>query len=46
MPEMCVLSVDNVRVLQKAYFVERICKLQPERMQRVCKALAIATGCR
>ena len=45
MPERCVLSLDNVRVLPKAYFVERICKLGPEPMDRVCRALAIATGC-
>ncbi len=46
MPHRCVLSLDNTRVLPKAYFVERICTLGPERMQRVCEALAIATGCR
>jgi mRNA interferase MazF len=46
MPERCVLSFDNVRVLRKAYFVERICTLGPEKMDRVCRALAIATGCR
>jgi mRNA interferase MazF len=45
LPERCVLSFDNMRVLRKAYFVERICALPPERMQRVCEALAVATGC-
>ena len=46
MPDRCVLSLDNVRVLPKSYFVDRICTLGPEQMQRVCEALALATGCR
>lgn len=45
MPDRCVLSLDNVRVLRKSYFVERICTLGPERMTDVCRALGIATGC-
>jgi mRNA interferase MazF len=46
LPDRCVLSFDNLRVVRKAYFVERICELQPERMDSVCRALAIATGWR
>lgn len=46
MPDRCVLSLDNVRVLPKSHFVERICTLGPERMAHVCRALGIATGCR
>ena len=46
MPDHCVLSLDNVRVLPKSYFVDRICTLGPERMESVCRALVIATGCR
>ncbi len=46
MPVSCVLTLDNIRVLRKAHFVERICALDSERMDRVCRALAIATGCR
>lgn len=46
MPGDCVLTLDNTRVLPKAFFVERICTLPPERMTRVCEALAVATGCR
>ena len=46
LPDRCVLSFDNVRVVRKAYFVDRICTLSPERMEHVCRALAIATGCR
>lgn len=45
MPTACVLSLDNTRVLPKAFFVERICTLGPEKMDRVCRALALATGC-
>jgi mRNA-degrading endonuclease toxin of MazEF toxin-antitoxin module len=45
MPDRCVLSLDNTRVLPKGYFVERICELGPEQMDRVCRALNIATGC-
>ncbi|MFN8223770.1 MAG: type II toxin-antitoxin system PemK/MazF family toxin [Gaiellales bacterium] len=45
MPDGCVLSLDNTRVLQKVYFRERICTLGPEPMARVCRALAHATGC-
>ena len=45
MPTRCVLSLDNTRVLPKSFFVERICQLGADRMDRVCRALAIATGC-
>ena len=46
MPTTCVLSLDNTRVLPKSFFRERICQLGAEPMDRVCRALAIATGCR
>jgi mRNA interferase MazF len=46
MPDRCALTLENVRVLRKAYFVERICRLGPDRMDEVCRALAVATGCR
>ena len=45
MPDHCVLSLDNLRVLPKSYFVERICLLDDGRMLQVCQALAVATGC-
>lgn len=44
--DRCALSLDNIRVVRKAYFVARICALGPERMDSVCRALAVATGCR
>jgi mRNA interferase MazF len=46
MPGHCALTLDNVRAIPKAYFVEPICALGPERMASVCKALDHATGCR
>lgn len=46
MPDHCVLSLDNTRVLRKALFVDRICAIGPERMDAVCRALSYATGCR
>jgi mRNA interferase MazF len=46
MPEECVLSLDNLRPIAKEAFVERICALGPEQMADVCRALALATGCR
>jgi mRNA interferase MazF len=45
MPERCALSLDSLRVVRKAYFVNRICTLGAEPMSRVCRALGIATGC-
>jgi mRNA-degrading endonuclease toxin of MazEF toxin-antitoxin module len=44
--DYCVLSLDNTRALPKAYFRERICRLGPDKMESVCCALTIATGCR
>ena len=46
MPDRCVLTLDNIRVVSKGLFLEPICALSPERMARVCRALDHATGCR
>lgn len=45
MPDACVLSLDNVAVIPKVYFRERICQLSSERMRETCEALRYATGC-
>ena len=45
MPRSCVLSLDNLTLMPKAFFVERICRLSGQRMHQVCTALAIATAC-
>jgi mRNA interferase MazF len=45
MPHECVVILDDVRVIPKAFAVESLVLLQPERLHAVCRALAIATGC-
>ncbi|CAN5440784.1 type II toxin-antitoxin system PemK/MazF family toxin [soil metagenome] len=45
MPRPCVVSLDNVATERKAYLVERITRLGPDKMADVCRALARATGC-
>ena len=45
MPDECAPSLDNVTVVDKAFLLERICALGPEKMDRVCRALALAAGC-
>ena len=45
MPEECALSLDNTTLIPKALFVAPICRLGPERMAQVCRALALASGC-
>jgi mRNA interferase MazF len=45
MPAECALSLDNVTVLPKAFFTDRITALGPDRLARVCRALALATEC-
>jgi mRNA interferase MazF len=45
MPEDCALTLDNVAVMDKAFLVESICTLGPDKLDRVCRALAVATGC-
>ena len=45
MPEECVLTLDNVTAVRRAFFVESITMLSLARMREVCAALAVATGC-
>jgi mRNA interferase MazF len=45
MPADCVLNFDNLAVLHKGLFVERICRLSPVRMVQACRALSVAMGC-
>src|ERR671935_1574529 len=42
MPAECVLSLDTVAVIPRAFFVERITKLRGDRLGDVCSALAVA----
>jgi len=46
MPGECALSLDNLTLVPKALFGERITRLSVERMSDVCRALALASGCR
>ncbi|MCP9486224.1 MAG: type II toxin-antitoxin system PemK/MazF family toxin [Gaiellaceae bacterium MAG52_C11] len=45
MPTHCALSLDNLRVLRKSYFANRICSLDTRKMAEVCRALGRAAGC-
>jgi mRNA interferase MazF len=45
MPDECALSLDNLTVMPKEFFRERITRLSVERMNEVCRALTLATGC-
>ncbi len=45
MPAECAVSLDNLRTVPKALLTEPITKLDPERMNAICRALARATGC-
>lgn len=45
MPEECAASFDNLRVVAKAYLVERVCTLGPVRMADACTALRSAVDC-
>lgn len=45
MPEECVISLDNIRTVSKTILSDPIASLAGKRMDEVCRALAIATGC-
>ncbi len=44
-PQECVVNLDNLRSVHKAFLTEPIAALSGPRMHEVCRALAIATGC-
>lgn len=46
MPEECVVSLDNLRHTPRILLGDPITTLSGPRMNEVCRALAIATGCR
>ncbi len=41
----CIAAMDNLTLLAKGRFVQRIGLLSPERMEQLCQALAIAVAC-
>jgi mRNA interferase MazF len=45
MPADCAASFDNLRVVPKAYLVDRVCSLDPRRMIEACRALRTAVDC-
>ncbi len=45
MPGVCALSLDNLTVVERDGLSEPIARLTTQRMQSVCAALAVATGC-
>lgn len=45
MPSTCVVSLDNVQTIPRAYCTRRITTLGPERLDEVCRALRIAIDC-
>lgn len=45
MPTECAASFDNLRVVPKAYLVERHCVLDPLRMDEACQAIRAAVDC-
>jgi mRNA interferase MazF len=45
MPDECVLTLDNLRVVRKSMLAEYLTTLNPARLREVCAALAFATAC-
>jgi mRNA interferase MazF len=45
MPTECAASFDKLRVVPKAYLVDRICALRFTRLVEACTALCIAVDC-
>jgi mRNA interferase MazF len=45
-PAECVVNLDNIRQVHRALLDDPITSLAGKRMDEVCRALAIATGCR
>ena len=45
MPTECAASFDNLRVVAKAYLVERQCALEPLRLAEACEAIRAAVDC-
>ena len=46
MPQACVLTLDNVRIVRSTHLVERITELSDPKVDAVCDALGFATACR
>ena len=45
MPTECAASFDNLRIVPKAFLVDRQCALTPVRLVEACRALRTAVDC-
>jgi len=45
MPDDCALSFDNATVLDQSLLVERICRLDPDKLAQACRAWNAAVAC-
>jgi mRNA interferase MazF len=45
MPTECAISLDNLSTVPRTLLTEPITRLPGARMQEVCRALGVATGC-
>lgn len=45
MPTECAASFDNLRVVPKAYLVERLCVIDQVLMVEACRALRVSVDC-
>ncbi|MCY3560881.1 MAG: type II toxin-antitoxin system PemK/MazF family toxin [bacterium] len=45
LPTECAASLDNLRVVPKAFLTERICSLDALRVAEACTALRVAVDC-
>jgi mRNA interferase MazF len=46
MPYPCALSFDNVLTVPKSLMVAKVTSLRPDKLGKLCRALAAATDCR
>jgi len=45
MPKACVVSADNLTLVDREALGATITSLSEEKLQAICQALAVATGC-
>jgi mRNA interferase MazF len=45
MPATCAVSLDNLRTVPRALVTEPITRLEPAKLNAVCRALRHSTGC-
>jgi len=46
MPEACVATFDNLHTVRRTQFRRRITRLSQSKMERACRVLSDALGCR